>query len=140
MSKLTNAEKATIISEYEAAYARANPGESVQLTMTSPGWYTLNGYKKYRLPHYAAMTARLNERAAKAAERALKPKTWVVVAKAINAAEGKVDYYLDYDGGWVSKHYYDQARRYTEKLDAEWVAARKNNGLPYNYVVVEPSE
>ncbi len=73
MAKYSESEIHEICADYETAYERANPGQSVSVRIAKPGWYHLDQYggirgarHNYRLSQIEAMTVRLKERIVKA--------------------------------------------------------------------------
>jgi len=73
MAKYTETDIHDICADYEVAFERANPGLSVHVFKTGPGWYKIvqaggitGTRNSYRLSQIERMTVRLKERIAKA--------------------------------------------------------------------------
>lgn len=145
MAKYTESEIHDICADYECAFAKANPGVHIKVRATKPGWYQLDqvggitgARRSYRLSQLEGMTVRLKERIAKADERTINPKAFVVVAKPANET-GNIDFFLTEANTWVGSMQYAKAKRFTDKGAAELIAMEKNDGLPHRYVVVQPA-
>ena len=145
MVKHTESEVHDICAYYEVAYARANPGISISVRATKPGWYQLDqvggitgARRSYRLSQIEGMTVRLKIRIATADERTINPEAYVVVAKPAKET-GKDDFFLTDANTWVSSMQYAEAKRFIRKSDADLIAMGKNYGFPHRYVVVQPA-
>lgn len=149
MAKHTETEIHDICADYERAFMMANPGQTMSVRETKPGWYTLDQYggitgarRSYRLSQIEEMTARLKERIARiedaARARVVSPRAHVVVAKPARETGG-TDFFLTEQNTWVSPWNYSKAKRFPNKNAADLVAMEKNDGLPHRYVVVQPA-
>jgi hypothetical protein len=69
MSKRTKAEIFNICADYEAAFEKANPGQSIRVHATKPGWYRLvklggitSARRSYRISQIELMCEHLKTR------------------------------------------------------------------------------
>jgi hypothetical protein len=136
-------EKQEIIDRYEEAYFRAN-GHTISVIPTGSGWYRMErvgtmhfSAGRHRLSEIEEMGKGLEKRAADK-EVAATREGFVVAATPAHESPNIGDWFLTEEDKWTSDIKSPNVKVYELSSDASHVAIKKNEGLPFKYVIIKP--